>query len=194
MTAGIDAPDRRGRTGLDRIGRELTGNDDVRVRDVELLAGDRGNGATVLLDDVVRRTVLLTRQFRFPADVNGHPDGLLLETAAGLLVDDDPVTAGRREAEEETGHRVGRWRWSGRGGRGHRGPGAGDRRGAGADRRRHRRCEDDPAAAVGGAVGAVRPLMPKGPPRFPRTAPPRVADQRRPNSTSCITSCRCVFG
>jgi hypothetical protein len=40
MTAGIDEPDRRGRTGLDRVGRELTGNDDVRVRDVELLASD----------------------------------------------------------------------------------------------------------------------------------------------------------
>jgi nudix-type nucleoside diphosphatase (YffH/AdpP family) len=61
----------------------------------------------VLLYDAERRTVLLTRQFRFPAYVNGHPDGLLLETAAGLLDDDDPVTAVRREAEEETGHRVG---------------------------------------------------------------------------------------
>ncbi|MGY5882608.1 NUDIX domain-containing protein [Modestobacter lacusdianchii] len=134
MTAGIDTPDRRGRTGLDRVGRDLTGNDDVRVRDVELLSSDwyvlrkttfelrhrdgrwttetretydRGNGATVLLYDTARRSVLLTRQFRFPAYVNGHPDGLLVETAAGLLDDDDPVTAVRREAEEETGHRVG---------------------------------------------------------------------------------------
>ena len=134
MTAGIDTPDRRGRTGLDRVGRDLTGNDGVRVREVELLSSDwyvlrrttfdmrhrdghcsterretydRGNGATVLLYDEHRRTVLLTRQFRFPAYVNGHPDGLLLETAAGLLDDDDPVTAVRREAEEETGHRVG---------------------------------------------------------------------------------------
>ncbi|MGY1749447.1 NUDIX domain-containing protein [Modestobacter sp. SYSU DS0511] len=134
MTAGIDTPDRRGRTGLDRVGRDLTGNDGIRVREVELLSSDwyvlrkttfeqrhrdgrwttetretydRGNGATVLLYDVERRTVLLTRQFRFPAYVNGHPDGLLLETAAGLLDDDDPVTAVRREAEEETGHRVG---------------------------------------------------------------------------------------
>ncbi|MBB3675451.1 NUDIX domain-containing protein [Modestobacter versicolor] len=134
MTAGIDEPDRRGRTGLDRVGRDLTGNDDVRVREVELLSSDwyvlrrttfdmrhrdghwsteqretydRGNGATVLLYDPDRRTVLLTRQFRFPAYVNGHPDGLLLEAAAGLLDDDDPATAVRREAEEETGHRVG---------------------------------------------------------------------------------------
>jgi len=68
---------------------------------------DRGNGATILLYDVARRTVLLTSQFRYPAYVNGHPDGMLLETAAGLLDDDDPETAIRREAIEETGHRVG---------------------------------------------------------------------------------------
>jgi len=134
VTAGIDEPDRRGRTGLDQVGRDLSGNDDIRVRDVEVLSSDwyvlrkttfdqrhrdgrwtteqrethdRGNGATVFLYDTDRRTVLLTRQFRFAAYVNGHPDGMLLETAAGLLDEDDALTAARREAEEETGHRVG---------------------------------------------------------------------------------------
>lgn len=68
---------------------------------------DRGNGATILLYDLPRRTVILTRQFRYPVFVNGHPDGMLLETAAGLLDDDDPETAIRREAIEETGHEVG---------------------------------------------------------------------------------------
>ena len=68
---------------------------------------DRGNGATILLYDAARRTVLLTSQFRYPAYINGHPDGMLLETAAGLLDDDDPETAIRREAIEETGHEVG---------------------------------------------------------------------------------------
>jgi nudix-type nucleoside diphosphatase (YffH/AdpP family) len=68
---------------------------------------DRGNGATILLYDVARRTVLLTAQFRYPAYVNGHPDGVLIETAAGLLDDDEPEAAIRREAVEETGHRVG---------------------------------------------------------------------------------------
>lgn len=68
---------------------------------------DRGNGATILLYDIERRTVLLTAQFRYPAYVNDHPDGVLLETAAGLLDDDDPETAIRREAIEETGHQVG---------------------------------------------------------------------------------------
>jgi nudix-type nucleoside diphosphatase (YffH/AdpP family) len=64
---------------------------------------DRGNGATILLYDTGRRTVLLARQFRLPTYVNGNPDGMLVETAAGLLDDDDPETAIRREASEELG-------------------------------------------------------------------------------------------
>lgn len=134
MTAGVDEPDRRGRTGLHLTGRDLDRNPDVVVTDVELLASDwyvvrattldirgsdgtwrterretydRGNGATILLHDVSRRTVLLTRQFRYPVYVNGHPDGMLLETPAGLLDEDDPETAIRREAAEETGVTVG---------------------------------------------------------------------------------------
>jgi nudix-type nucleoside diphosphatase (YffH/AdpP family) len=134
MTLGIDEPDARGRTGLDRVGRDLTGNPDVVVRDVQLVASawhvlrrtvfdyrgrdgswstqsretyDRGDGATILLYDPERRTVLLTRQFRYPAYVNGHPDGMLIEAIAGLLDDDAPDDAIRREAAEETGHAIG---------------------------------------------------------------------------------------
>ena len=70
-------------------------------------AYDRGNGVTILLYDPDAATVLLTRQFRLPAFVNGHPDGMLIETAAGLLDGDDPEAAIRREAEEESGVRVG---------------------------------------------------------------------------------------
>jgi nudix-type nucleoside diphosphatase (YffH/AdpP family) len=66
---------------------------------------DRGNGATILLYDVERRAVVLTRQFRFPAFVNGHP-GLLIETAAGLLDQASPEDRIKAEVEEETGYRV----------------------------------------------------------------------------------------
>lgn len=66
---------------------------------------DRGNGAAILLYDAARGRVLLTRQFRFPAFVNGHPEPLI-EACAGLLDDRDPETAIRQEAEEETGTRV----------------------------------------------------------------------------------------
>lgn len=51
--------------------------------------------------------MLLTRQFRFPAYVNDHPDGLLIETAAGLLDGDNPEAAIRRETTEELGVEVG---------------------------------------------------------------------------------------
>src|SRR6201996_7779903 len=91
---GVDMPDHRGRTGLDRAGRDLDRNPGVVVRDVELTSQgwhvlrrttfdyrrsdqtwmtqqretyDRGDGATILLYDQQRRTVLLTRQFRYPA-------------------------------------------------------------------------------------------------------------------------------
>ena len=111
-----------------------TGNPDVRVTDTEVVARawhvlrrttfeyrhadgrvtteqretyDRGNGATILLHDVARRTVLLSRQFRYPVYANHHPDGMLIETAAGLLDGQDPATAIRREAAEELGVEVG---------------------------------------------------------------------------------------
>jgi ADP-ribose pyrophosphatase len=66
---------------------------------------DRGNGATILLYNRARRTVLLTRQFRMPAFVNGH-SGFLIESAAGLLDNASPEQCIRKEAEEETGYRV----------------------------------------------------------------------------------------
>ncbi len=69
-------------------------------------AYDRGNGAALLLFDPRRSTVVLTRQFRLPAFLNGCADGLLIETCAGLLDGDDPETCIRREAEEEAGYRV----------------------------------------------------------------------------------------
>lgn len=127
-------PDGRGRTGLDRVGADLTRNPDVAVTRVEVTSDgwhvlrrttfdyrradgqvstqqretyDRGNGATILLYDLAAQTVLLTRQFRFPAYVNDHPDGMLIEAAAGLLDDDEPDVAIRREASEELGVTVG---------------------------------------------------------------------------------------
>ena len=66
---------------------------------------DRGNGATILLYDPDRRTVILTRQFRFPAYVSGWTD-LLIEAPAGLLDNASPEERIRAETEEETGYRV----------------------------------------------------------------------------------------
>lgn len=66
---------------------------------------DRGNGATLLLYEPTSRRVVLTRQFRFPAYVNGH-DGMLVEAPAGLLDKATPEERIRAEVEEETGYRV----------------------------------------------------------------------------------------
>jgi GDP-mannose pyrophosphatase NudK len=67
---------------------------------------DRGNGAVLLLFNAERGCVVLTRQFRFPAYVNGSDSGLLIEACAGLLDGQDPHTCIRREAAEETGFSV----------------------------------------------------------------------------------------
>ncbi|MEM7115858.1 MAG: GDP-mannose pyrophosphatase [Chloroflexota bacterium] len=67
---------------------------------------DRGNGATILLYNLAKQTVILTRQFRFPAFVNGLEEGLLIETAAGLLDKASPEERIKAEAEEEIGYRI----------------------------------------------------------------------------------------
>lgn len=66
---------------------------------------DRGDGAVILPFDPARQTVLLTRQFRFPAYAVGH-EPPLIEACAGLLDADEPEAAIRREAEEELGYRL----------------------------------------------------------------------------------------
>ncbi len=113
--------------------RPYVGNDDIRILEQHVLAHDwyllrkttfehrrrdgrlqvvsretydRGNGVALLLFNAVRGTVILTRQFRFPAYVNGCADGLLVEACAGLLDGNDPPEAMRREAIEETGYAV----------------------------------------------------------------------------------------
>ena len=67
---------------------------------------DRGNGATLLPYSRRLGTVLLSRQFRYPAYVNGY-DGLMIEAAAGLLDAADPEARIRAEVEEEIGYRLG---------------------------------------------------------------------------------------
>ena len=69
-------------------------------------AYDRGNGATILLYDPDRRTVILTRQFRLPTFINGNPTGMLIEACAGLLDKENPEDCIRRETEEETGYKI----------------------------------------------------------------------------------------
>lgn len=67
---------------------------------------DRGDGATVLLYNKVKKTVILTKQFRVSTFLNGNDSGFVLETCAGMLDNDQPEACIIREIEEETGYRV----------------------------------------------------------------------------------------
>ena len=69
-------------------------------------AYDRGNGATILLYNRKKRTVILTRQFRVPTYLNGNPSGMLIEACAGLLDQDDAERCIKKETEEETGYQI----------------------------------------------------------------------------------------
>jgi GDP-mannose pyrophosphatase NudK len=69
-------------------------------------AYDRGNGATILLYNKARKTVVLTRQFRLPTYVNGNESGMLIEACAGLLDQENAEECIKRETEEETGYHV----------------------------------------------------------------------------------------
>jgi nudix-type nucleoside diphosphatase (YffH/AdpP family) len=113
--------------------RSMSVSDRIRVKDVRLLSDDyyvlkttsfewrrangewqtqqretydRGNCATVLPYNLAQRTVLLARQFRYPAYINGYDD-LLIEAAAGVLDGAPPEERIRAEAEEELGYRLG---------------------------------------------------------------------------------------
>jgi nudix-type nucleoside diphosphatase (YffH/AdpP family) len=69
-------------------------------------AYDRGNGATILLYNKEKQTVILTRQFRLPTFINGNETGMLIESCAGLLDKDNPEDCIRKETEEETGYKI----------------------------------------------------------------------------------------
>ncbi|MGE4515151.1 MAG: GDP-mannose pyrophosphatase NudK [Chryseobacterium sp.] len=69
-------------------------------------AYDRGNGATIMLYDKSSGNVILTRQFRLPTFINGNETGMMIESCAGLLDNDNPEDCIKRETEEETGYKI----------------------------------------------------------------------------------------
>ena len=77
-------------------------NGEIITQDRE--AYDRGNGATILLYNQEKKTVILTRQFRLPTYINGNESGMMIEACAGLLDKDNAEECIRRETEEETGY------------------------------------------------------------------------------------------
>ncbi|MBX5149980.1 NUDIX domain-containing protein [Rhizobium lentis] len=101
------------------VGEEILSNGWTRLSSYLLDYIDR-NGATqrlkrevyhrkpaacILLYDPKRDLVVLVRQFRVAVHLNGDP-AWVIEVPAGLLDNDHPETAIRREAMEETGYRL----------------------------------------------------------------------------------------
>jgi GDP-mannose pyrophosphatase NudK len=67
----------------------------------------RPDAVAVLLADPVNQTLLLVRQFRLPAFLNGSDKGYLVETCAGMIDEGETAEqAARREVLEETGYAV----------------------------------------------------------------------------------------
>jgi nudix-type nucleoside diphosphatase (YffH/AdpP family) len=74
------------------------GDGAVVVREVE----SHGDAVAVLPYDAERRTALIVRQFRVPA-FDRLNQAAIDEACAGMIEDEDPVAAARREAMEELG-------------------------------------------------------------------------------------------
>jgi len=83
---------------------DFTRRDGVVERQIRQVY-DRGDGAVILPVDPLRKTVLLVRQFRIPVYFDDRK-GFIVEACAGLLDENDPETAIRKEAEEELGYRI----------------------------------------------------------------------------------------
>jgi nudix-type nucleoside diphosphatase (YffH/AdpP family) len=82
--------------------RRRNGRNERVVREVE----HHGDSAAVLPLDPERECVLLSRQFRLAAHLNGH-DGRLIEACAGIIDEGEtPEAAAQREAWEELGFAV----------------------------------------------------------------------------------------
>ena len=67
---------------------------------------DRGDGACVLLYNPLKKTIILTKQFRMPSYLNDNEDGMMIEVCAGLLDKQDPITCIKNEVEEEVGYKI----------------------------------------------------------------------------------------
>jgi nudix-type nucleoside diphosphatase (YffH/AdpP family) len=89
---------------LKQVTLDLTRRDGTSVMLVREVF-DFGDGCVVLPYDPERCTVLLVRQFRLPVYLR-ESDGFFIEACAGLLDENDPETAVRKEAEEELGLRL----------------------------------------------------------------------------------------
>ena len=68
---------------------------------------NRGDGASILLYNKAKGTVILTRQFRMPIYENEPKDSMSIEVCAGAIDgNDSPLETVIKEAEEEVGYKI----------------------------------------------------------------------------------------
>ncbi len=80
-------------------------NGEVEVQEREIY--DKGSGAAILLYNLEKRTVILTKQFRLALYLNeGSKNGISLEVPAGLLDGLMPEQCIIKETLEETGYQI----------------------------------------------------------------------------------------
>ncbi len=73
-------------------------------KEIDRLNFNRGDTVAVILYNMTNKSVVLVRQFRYPAYVDDGP-GWLIECVAGIK-DSDKVTVAKKEVLEETGYKI----------------------------------------------------------------------------------------
>jgi ADP-ribose pyrophosphatase len=73
-------------------------------KEIERLNFNRGNAVAVILYNKTMKSVILIKQFRYPAYVDGGP-GWLIECVAGIK-DNDKVVVAKKEVLEETSYKI----------------------------------------------------------------------------------------
>ncbi|MFQ5965281.1 MAG: NUDIX domain-containing protein [Candidatus Scalinduaceae bacterium] len=73
-------------------------------KEIVRLNFNRGDTVAVLLYNKINKSVILVKQFRYPAYLNNGP-GWLIECVAGIK-DNGEVSVARKEVLEETGYKV----------------------------------------------------------------------------------------
>lgn len=80
---------------------------DGRVKRLQRECYNRGNGVAVLLYNVEKSTVILTKQFRMPIYENDKNEGMSIEVCAGAIdKNESPKQTIIREIEEEVGYKI----------------------------------------------------------------------------------------
>ena len=92
---------------VDRAAIQYEKFDGTMTQELVRLNLNRGNSAAVLILNPQKNSLILIKQFRYPAYVENKTKGWLLEVVAGTIdFDADPLETAKREIVEEVGYLV----------------------------------------------------------------------------------------